>query len=61
MFKLDLINVTCKGFTAYFLINSGETCQTIWDAMSKVTDYKLWIIMFWNYEILNSVYIIGCD
>ena len=38
---LDPIKVICKGFTAYFLINSGETCQTIWNAISKETDNKL--------------------
>ena len=59
MFKLDPIKVTCKGFTANFLINSGETCQTIWNAISKVRDNKLWVIIFWNY--VYSGYIIGCD
>ena len=59
MFKLDPIKVTCKGFTAYFLINSGETCQTIWNAISKAIDNKLWVIMFRNF--VNNGYIIGCD
>ena len=53
---LDPIKVICKGFTAYFLINSGETCQTIWNAISNLVNVELESSVISNFKSLFTLY-----
>ena len=63
MFKLDPIKVTCKGFTAYFLINSGETCQNglkrdnILKLRKQWVYYWLWLV----FHIIHRDFLTGCQ